>query len=74
MITNEELAVAIAELREQVRELQSFVQGRMDSIEVNKTSTGKYSWSVKVYCADHHGGIEKVKDTEAKLAKLYGVV
>ena len=72
MITNEELAAQLKILGDQVRELQSFVQGRMDSIEVNKTSTGKYSWSVKVYNCDSHGAIEKVKDTEKQLAKIYG--
>lgn len=72
VITNEELAAELKNVREQLNELRAFIQGRSDSVELSKTSTGKYSWSVKVYNNDEAIAIEKVRRTETALAKFYG--
>jgi hypothetical protein len=72
MITNEELAAELKLVREQLRDLQAFVQGRADSVELSKTSTGKYSWSVKVFDNDADAAVAKVRSQEVKLAELYG--
>lgn len=70
-ITNDELARQLDGVREDLKELRAYVQGRADSIELSKTSTGKYSWAVKVYNNDADEAIRKVRSTETRLAELY---
>lgn len=72
MISNDELAAELKTMREELRELRAVVQGRADSVELSKTSTGKYSWTVKVYNNDDTAALDKVQRTEKALAKVYG--
>jgi hypothetical protein len=73
MITNEELAGELKFLREKFMELQAYLQGRSDSIELSKGMNGKFGWTVKVYNNNPDEALAKVQKLEASLAKLYGV-
>jgi hypothetical protein len=56
--------------------MEQIIKDKQSSVEVNRTSTGKYSWSVKIYFneeeTENEKVLEKVKSIEEKLKERYG--
>lgn len=58
--------------------LDAFLDRKTDSISLSKTSTGKFSWDVKVYTEDlldeaqKQRVIEQIKKINKELADVFG--